>query len=164
MEWSSQEMKRFKANPERKERIKQFEREYNIKFVDGWPIQSREPFVEIRQRLGNFQLLCVIKFADSTIYVDRLYDKYQILLTTPIFNPNPDRIRILPPKLEIIDAENLEPEDWLQDIVEFILENKDKSKIITLKLECWHCSGGYEFYEMADRIIDALYRTRCSPM
>jgi hypothetical protein len=143
-----------------KNKIDDFEKICNLKFIGGRINHERNPFNEIHRWFGRYDVLCVIRFWNSVREIDRLHTRYQSAIMRMIFDPSPDRLKPFFPRLEVInamsDTEGVERDDWLKDVVHFILTHKKEKKIITLRAECWCCSQGYEFYKGANAIIEAV--------
>lgn len=143
-----------------KSKIDEFEKAYNVKFIGGWVNHERNPFYEIQRWFSRHDIICVIRFWNSVREIDRLYTRYQSAIMRMIFNPSPDRLKPFFPRLEVINAmsdkEGVERDDWIKDVVQFILTNRKDKKIITLRSECYCCSQGYEFYKGANAIIEAV--------
>ena len=105
---------------------------YNIKFSGCQIFQQSNSFGVIRRHYGDIKV-CVVRFWSTTLLFDKIYTEYYSTIMKPIFNPDPNRIRVLIPKTEFIDG--LE-EDWENKVAKFILEN-DGNKLIVMEGVCW---------------------------
>ncbi len=99
---------------------------YNIQFSGCQIFQQSNPFGLIRRHYGDVKV-CVVRFWSTTLLFDKICTEYYSTIMRPVFNPNPNRIRVLIPKTEFIDG--LE-EDWESKVAKFVLENNGNKLIV----------------------------------
>jgi hypothetical protein len=105
---------------------------YNVQFSGCQVFQQSNPFGLIRRHYGDVKV-CVVRFGSTTLLFDKICTEYYSTIMRPIFNPDPNRIRVLIPKTEFIDG--LE-DDWESKVVQFIRETSE-NKLIVLEGVYW---------------------------
>jgi hypothetical protein len=122
----------------------------NVFFSGCQVFHIQHPFQYIRRAYGDVKV-CVVKFWSTTLLVDEVYREYSSLILKPIVDPNPDRIRVIIPKMEIINGQE---DNWENAVVRYIKSDSKKTLVV---MEGVHWPEECRIHkERVDRIIKIL--------
>ncbi len=108
------------------------------------------PYGFLRRFYGDIKL-CIVRFWSTRLLVEKAYTEYTSLFMKPIFNPDPNRIRHLLPRLECIDGEQ---EGWENEVAKFA-KSDGKKTLVVMEGIVWY-EEAKRHYERIFRILDLL--------
>jgi hypothetical protein len=124
---------------------------HNICFSGCQAFQhTKNPYAFIRRVYGDIKL-CIVRFWSTRLLVDSAYKEYTRLFMRPIFDPDPNRIRVLLPRLECIDGEQ---EGWERDVAKFV-RSDGKKTLVVMEGIVWYEEAKLH-YKRIFRILEVL--------
>ena len=112
--------------------MKDLIQKYNIQFSGCQIFQQSNSFGLIRRYYGDITV-CIVRFGSTTLLFDKICTEYYSTIMRPIFNPDPNRIRVFIPKTEFIDGTK---EDWERNVAKFIKETEG-NKLVVMESVYW---------------------------
>lgn len=111
---------------------------------------SRHRFGLLRSIYGDCKV-CIVQFWSTRLLIDDVFTEYTSKIMKPIFHPDPNRIRPLLPRLEIIDGEK---EGWEKKVVSFS-KSDTKKTLVVMEDIVWY-EAAKRHYNRIFQILEAF--------
>ncbi len=143
--------RRYEPTDEERSLLDSLMAKHNICFSGCQAFQHcKNPYGNMRRMYGDIKL-CIVQFWSTRLLVQQAYTEYTSLFMKPIFNPDPDRIRALLPRLECIDGEQ---EGWEKEVAKFARSDGKKTLVVMEDIVWYYAAKRH--YERIFRILEAL--------
>jgi hypothetical protein len=143
--------KKYEPTEEERRVLDSLMAKHNICFSGCQAFQHcKNPYGFLRRFYGDIKL-CIVQYMSTRLLVQQAYTEYTTLFMKPIFNPNPDRIRALLPRLECIDGEQ---EGWEKQVAKFA-RSDGKKTLVVMEGIVWYYDAK-RHYERIFRILETL--------
>jgi hypothetical protein len=143
--------KKYEPTDEERRVLDSLMAKHNICFSGCQAFQHcKNSYGFLRRFYGDIKL-CIVRFWSTRLLVQQAYTEYTGLFMRPIFDPDPNRIRVLLPRLECIDGEQ---EGWEKQVAKFV-RSDGKKTLVVMEGIVWYEEAKLH-YKRIFRILEVL--------